>query len=349
MAEVLIVDDEKSIRLTLSEMLRADGFEVESAESAEIALKLLATKPYDVVVTDIIMPRVNGVDLLKAIQMTVPGVQVIMMTGEPTLETASEAIRAGVRDYLAKPVTKEAILRSVRSAVEIKRLNDERRRLADENRRYQQGLEQMVEDRTAELRETNRRLQSTMEGFVLAMARTVESRDPYTAGHEQRVAEIGREIARDMGLSDDVCRGIYMAGLIHDLGKIGVPAEILSKPTRLTETELSLIRIHPEVGHKILEGIVFPWPIADIALKHHERLDGSGYPAGLRGDDIPLEARIIAVADTVEAMISHRPYRPALGLDKALEEIERYSGRLYDERAVKACIALFRERHFRPS
>lgn len=346
MVRILVVDDERSIRITLSEILRRDGSEVESAEDAEQALHLLATAPFDVIVTDIVMPRLSGVDLLKAIRMTAPDAQVIMMTGEPTVETASEAIRAGASDYLMKPVSKEAILRSVRHAAEIKRLSDERRRLAEENRLYQQNLERMVEDRTAELRETNVKLLDTMDGFVLAMARTVESRDPYTAGHEQRVALLGRQIAREMGSPENDARGIYMAGLIHDLGKIGIPAEILSKPSRLTQLEINLIRIHPQVGYDILKGIVFPWPIADVALRHHERLDGSGYPSGLRDGDIPIGARIIAVADTVEAMMSHRPYRPALGQEKALEEIEANSGRLYDADAAACCLRLFREKGF---
>jgi len=347
MTHVLVVDDEKSIRITLSEILRRDGFDVESAENADEALKRLSGNGVDVVVSDIILPRMTGVDLLKAIRKAAPEVQVIMMTGEPTVETASEALRAGACDYLMKPVTKEAVLRSVRHAAEIKALNDERRRLAEENRQYQVNLERMVEERTAELRATNERLQETIDGTVKIIASTVETRDPYTAGHQRRVAEIAQAAAREIGLPEDRVHGIFMAGLIHDVGKVSVPAEILSKPTRLTENEFSLIKQHAEIGYNILKDIVFPWPLAEIVLQHHERLDGSGYPGGLKDGKVLLESRIIAVADVVEAMASHRPYRPALGLDKALDEITRNAGRLYDEDTVAACVRLFREKGFR--
>ena len=346
MTKILVVDDEKSIRLTLSEILRRDGFDVESAENADEALKRLSSDGVDVVVSDIILPRVTGVDLLKEIRKAAPDVQVIMMTGEPTVETASEALRAGACDYLMKPVTKEAALRSVRQAAEFKALNDERRLLAEENRQYQMNLERMVEERTAELRATNKRLQETIDGTVRIIASTVESRDPYTAVHQRRVAEIAQATAREIGLPEDRVHGIFMAGMIHDVGKVSVPAEILSKPTRLTENEFSLIKQHSQVGYNILKDIVFPWPLAEIVLQHHERLNGSGYPDGLKDGQILLESRIIAVADVVEAMASHRPYRPALGLDKALDEITRNAGRLYDEDAVAACVRLVREKGF---
>jgi len=346
MTQVLVVDDEKSIRVTLSEFLRRDGFSVESAETADEAMKRLSGNNIDVVVSDIILPRMTGVDLLKAIRKVSRDIQVIMMTGEPTVDTASEALRAGACDYLMKPVAKEAILRSVRHAAEIKALSDERRRLAEENRQYQMNLERMVEERTAELRATNERLRETIDGTVRIIASTVESRDPYTAGHQRRVAEIAHATAKEIDMPEEKVHGIFMASRIHDLGKVSVPAEILSKPTRLTDSEFALIRQHALVGYNILKDIVFPWPLAEIVLQHHERLDGSGYPGGLKDGEILLESRIIAVADVVEAMASHRPYRPALGLDKAIEEITKNAGRLYDEAVVAACVRIFREKGF---
>jgi len=348
MARVLVVDDEKSIRFTLSEMLRREGYDVEAAEDADEALRRLAEKSADVIVTDIILPRMNGVQLLKAVRRFDPYVQVIMMTGEPTVETAAETLRAGASDYLMKPVTKEAILRSVRHAAEIKVLDDERRRLSEENKRYQEDLEHRVEDRTRALMESNQRLQETIERTVEIVALTVETRDPYTAGHQKRVAEIARAIALEMKLTEDVTKGIFMAGLIHDLGKIGVPAEILSKPKALSEAEFTLIRTHPQVGYDILKTIAFPWPLAEIILQHHERLDGSGYPRGLAGDAVLIEARILGVADVVEAMASHRPYRPALGIQAALEEIRRKKGTVYDPRVVEACQKIVGHFDFRP-
>jgi len=190
------------------------------------------------------------------------------------------------------------------------------------------------------------RLRKIINGIVNAISYTVETRDPYTAGHQKRVAELARMIAVEMDLPPDTAEGVYMAGIVHDIGKITVPSEILTKPGSLSETEMSLIRIHSQVGHDILKGIEFPWPLAQIVLQHHERLDGSGYPHGLRGDEILMEARIISVSDVVEAMASHRPYRAAIGSETALEEIEKNRGVLYYEPAVDACLSLFRDKGF---
>jgi len=178
------------------------------------------------------------------------------------------------------------------------------------------------------------------------MAFAVESRDPYTAGHQRRVADLAHAIGSEMGLSEERLVGIRMGGIIHDLGKISVPAEILSKPSRLNEHEFGMIKLHPQVGYDILKKIDFPWPIAQMVYQHHERMDGSGYPQGLSGKKILLEARILAVADVVEAMASHRPYRPALGIDKALEEILKNKNVFYDPEVVDACLKLFKEKGF---
>ncbi|MGH7733147.1 MAG: HD domain-containing phosphohydrolase, partial [Gemmatimonadales bacterium] len=182
--------------------------------------------------------------------------------------------------------------------------------------------------------------QST-KAAIAAVAATVEARDPYTAGHQRRTAGISAAIATEMGLDPVEVEGIMLAAEVHDLGKIAVPAEILARPTRLTAVEFELVKTHSKAGYDILKDIPFRWPIAELVLQHHERLDGSGYPAGLRGDEIHLGARIIAVADVVESMASHRPYRPSLGIDRALEEITRYRGILFDPAAVDACIGLY--------
>jgi len=175
---------------------------------------------------------------------------------------------------------------------------------------------------------------------------TVEIRDPYTAGHQRRVAELASAIARERGLNEERVTGIRMGGMIHDLGKLAIPAEILVKPSRLSENEFKLIQEHPRVGYDILKSIAFPWPLADMAHQHHERLDGSGYPRGLKGGEILEEARILGVADVVEAMASHRPYRPALGIDTALKELLDGRGVRYDSEVVDACLTLFNESRF---
>jgi PAS domain S-box-containing protein/putative nucleotidyltransferase with HDIG domain len=189
-------------------------------------------------------------------------------------------------------------------------------------------------------------LQKALEDSIQVAASIGEMRDPYTAGHQQRVSQLAAAIAIEMGLSDAQAEGIRFGSLIHDIGKIGVPAEILSKPSRLSPLEMQLIQTHSKAGYEIIKGIEFPWPVAQMILQHHERLDGSGYPVGLKGSDILLEARIIAVADTVEAMSSHRPYRPGLGMDAALAEITAASGVRYDPQAVEACIRLIRDKGF---
>ncbi len=190
------------------------------------------------------------------------------------------------------------------------------------------------------------KLLSSMNAAIEAMAMTVEMRDPYTAGHQRRVTRLAAAIAQEMGFSQEFISGIRMAGIVHDIGKIKVPAEILSKAEKLSEAEYNLVKMHPEVGYNILKTIEFPWPVATAIYQHHERMNGSGYPLGIKEEEIIMEARILAVADVVESMSSHRPYRPSIGLGKALEEIVRNSGSLYDPEVVAACIKLFHEKDF---
>ncbi len=190
-------------------------------------------------------------------------------------------------------------------------------------------------------------LRNAMGATIRVIAQVVETRDPYTAGHQRRVADLARAIATEMQLPTSMVEGIRMAGVIHDIGKVSVPAEILSKPGKLTYKEFELIKEHPQTGYDILRDVEFPWPIATIILQHHEKMNGSGYPQELKGDDISLEARIMAVADVVEAVASHRPYRPALGVNIALEEVVKGRGLLYDADVVDVCLQLFQEKGFR--
>ena len=194
--------------------------------------------------------------------------------------------------------------------------------------------------------ESLKNLQKALNGTVKALANTLESKDPYTASHQRRVAQLACALAQELGELPHTIEGIRVMGFLHDIGKIAVPGEILSKPSKLNEYEFNLIKIHSQAGYDILKAIDFPWPVALAVLQHHERLDGSGYPYGLLGDDIILEARILAVADVVEAIASHRPYRPALGLDYAMAELSQNQGVLYDSNVVQACLRLFSEQRF---
>jgi putative nucleotidyltransferase with HDIG domain len=252
-------------------------------------------------------------------------------------------------------------------SLEIEKEITERRRVEKELRLAKDELEHRVEKRTEELSKVNdelsgrvmetrraedqlqttlERLEKALEGTVRAMSLTIEMRDLYTAGHQRRVSSLAVAIAEELHMPSEKIEGLRLAGVIHDIGKIAMPAEILTKPTRLTKTEFQLIKDHPRIGYDILKNIQFPWPVAHIILQHHERMDGTGYPDGLLGDAILMEARILAVADVVEALSSHRPYRPALGMEKALEEIRRGRGIRYDMRVVDACMKLFKDHRY---
>ena len=237
----------------------------------------------------------------------------------------------------------------------------------DELKKHHDQLEEIVQERTAELINLNdqlkleiadrklaeeklqqsyAKLQKNLDEIVHAMSLTAEKRDPYTAGHQKRTTELAMALAGEMGLSEHQIKGVQMDGLIHDMGKISIPAEILSKPGKLNEVEIQLVRRHPQAAFEILKKIDFPWPVDLIVLQHHEKMDCSGYPQGLAGEEILLEARILCVADVVESIDSHRPYRPGLGIDKALEEISKNRGILYDPDVVDACLRLFKEKNF---
>ena len=198
----------------------------------------------------------------------------------------------------------------------------------------------------AELEKSLTQLRRAIETTIQVLIQAIEIRDPYTAGHQKRVASLASAIAREIQCPPEKLEGVYLAASIHDIGKISVPSEILSKPSRLSPIEFVIVKEHAFNGYNILKDVVSPWPLAEIVYQHHERIDGSGYPRGLKGDEILQEARILTVADVVEAMASHRPYRPSLGIDAALQEIEQQRGILYDEQIVDACLTLFREKNF---
>jgi HD-GYP domain-containing protein (c-di-GMP phosphodiesterase class II) len=285
------------------------------------------------------MPGESGMDFIRYTLAEYPETAVVMVTAIDDHNIAETALQIGAYGYIIKPFEPNEVMINVANALR-------RRKLEIDNRAYRENLEQMVARRTTELQETLEKLQKTMKGIIQTMALTVETRDPYTAGHQRRAADLACAIAKETRLSKDQMLGIQMAGEIHDVGKISVPAEILSKPGRLSEIEFKLIETHPQVGYDILKGIEFPWPIAQMVIQHHEMINGSGYPQGLSGEDILSEARILSVADVVEAISSHRPYRPALGIDKALEQISKNRGILYDPDVADACLKLFSEKGF---
>ncbi len=343
MARVLIVDDEAGIRRTLAMFLGNAGHEVETAGSVLEASALLGDREFDVVLSDIIMPGEDGLHLLELVRGRSPLTQFVLITGEPTLETATNALRLGAYDYLAKPVRKETVCRIVAKAGQERALRLQVEQLHEENLRHREELELLVTERTSELQNALHRLTTTLESTTMALSMVLEKRDSYTAGHQRRVTDLALTLWDRLAAPREARDGLRIAGLLHDLGKIQVPAEILSKPARLSPAEFALIREHAASGWEVLRQVEFPWPVATIVRQHHERLDGSGYPDGLKSGEILLEAQVLGVADVVEAMSSHRPYRPALGIEVALAEVLRGRGTLYGPAIVDTCIKVFRE------
>lgn len=339
MKNILIVEDDRAVNDLLKQFLEAEGYRCASAaDTAEGRLRLGKNR-YDLIICDITMPGESGLDFIRFALSESQDVATIMVTAVDDPLVANAALDIGAYDYMIKPVDRNELIIGVANALR-------RQELEITNRTYRENLEQKVLERTATLQETMNRLRKALDGVIRVIASTVEIRDPYTAGHQRRVADCARAIATEMGSPKNQIEGIRLAGVIHDLGKIAVPKEILTKPTRLSKIEYELIKTHPQIGYEILQGIEFPWPIAEMVRQHHERIDGSGYPLGLSEKDILLEAKVLAVADVVEAMASHRPYRPGLGIERALQELSDNRKILYDPGAVDACVRLFRERGY---
>ncbi len=334
----------------------------EGVAMVESALK--KNKPYAVVFLDLNMPPgPDGTWAAEEIQKLDPVVNIVLVTGFMSTEYGNRSNQSGFPGrifYLQKPFHRQEIVQFA-TALGLKWQADRKLRALHAD------LENQVEQRTAELKRSNaqlraemakkekveqdlqvslRNLKAMMDGTIQAIALTVEKRDAYTAGHQQRVSCLSRAIGEALALPEERIEGLAMAAAIHDIGKIAIPAEILSKPSSLSDIEMQLVQSHAQAGFDILEGIEFPWPIGRMVLQHHERLNGSGYPNGLSGEEILLEARILGLCDVVETMSTHRPYRPSVGTNHALEEISRNRGILYDPAIVDACLSLFYEKGY---
>jgi len=333
MASILVVDDEEQMRKLLELTLSRDGHTCALAKNASEAKSLLAERTFELAICDVNIPGESGIDLAAFIGKFYGNTAVVIVTAQDDQKTADEAIESGTYGYILKPFNATELSINIRNILR-------RRKLEITNRMYRQDLEKMVAERTD-------KLESALHGIIQVLSRTVEARDPYTAGHEKRVASLAVAIARELGLTQRQIEGISLAGMIHDLGKNSLPAEILSKPSKLSDIEFALIKTHPKIGYDIMENIDLPWSIDQVVLQHHERMNGSGYPQGLTGDNILLEARILCVADVVEAMASHRPYRAALGIDAALDEIAMNRASLYDPDVADTCLKIFREGTFK--
>lgn len=403
--EILIVEDSPTQAERLRFILEQQGHRISLARNGKEALALIGAHRPMMVISDIIMPEMDGYELCRIIKAdpAFKNLPVVLVTSLSDPQDVIKGLECGADSFVPKPydeayllsllqqilsppdlsrqddgqgglqisfagktyniaANREQILKFLLSSYEIAvGKNQELLRAQDELRRFNEELERQVQERTASLRlevvqrqlaqeeleESLQKMKRTLDGTVLALTTVIESRDPYTSGHQKRVSLLACAIAREMGMSENQVSGIRVAGILHDIGKIHVPSEILTRPSRLSDIEFAMIKTHPEVGYEIMKTIENPWSVADMILQHHEKMNGSGYPGGLKDEDILLESRILCVADVVEAMASHRPYRASLGIEKALEEIIKNKGVFYDPFVVDSCIRLFKEGKFR--
>ncbi len=316
LAGILIVDDEESVRRLLNRRLTDEGYQCHEASNARQALDALRRKNIGLVMLDIKMPGKSGVELLPEIKSGYPDISVIMITATADMRTAIQCLKQGAYDYITKPFELDEITISAARALD-------KRRLELENKEYQQHLEEKVAAQANKIR-------ASFLNAITALVYALEAKDAYTSGHSQRVADLSAAIARELNLPHGQIDKLRLAGLLHDIGKIGVQESVLNKPGRLTEAEFGLVKLHPEIGEHILSPIVDSADILEAVRNHHEHFNGKGYPDGLQKDKIPLGARILAISDAYEAMTSERPYRKSMSANAARHEIERHKGSQFD-------------------
>lgn len=355
---ILAIDDNKD-NLTVLKAIINDAFpksEVLIIQSPKGGIEIAVTKNPDVILLDIIMPGLNGYETCRVLKENkkTNHIPVVFLTALKTdREVRLKALEAGAEAFLTKPIDGIELIAQIKAMVKIKKANEDKK-----NER--EHLACLVADRTSELQKelvkrkkveedlilSYKKLQDTLKSAIETIAAICEIKDPYTAGHQVNVSKIAEEIAKELNFSMHEIENIEIGGILHDIGKIYIPTSILVKPGKLTENEFALIKQHSQIGYDIIKKMIISPIIATIVLQHHERLDGSGYPNGLKGSEIVMESRIMAVADVVEAMASHRPYRPAIGIEAALEEISQNSGILYDADVTDACLKVFRVNKF---
>jgi putative two-component system response regulator len=325
MAErILVVDDEELIRRTVAKILKKNDFEVFLAEDGLRAVEMAKAEVFDMVITDVRMPGIDGVETIRRIKEYQPDIYSIIITGYASEETPVQALKVGVNDYIFKPFEVDTFTHSVLRNIVNLRLTREKAQLA-------------------------KKLKESMITVIDTLATTLEARDPYTHGHSHRVGQYSCWIAEDLDYSDDEMEILRHGGILHDIGKIAVREEVLNKPGRLTAEEYEHIKIHPTVGYNILRQISELDALLPIVLSHHERIDGKGYPHGVPGEAIPVNARIAAIADTFDALTSNRPYRDGMPLEKAVAILDSVKGTQLDAQLVEIFVAKVRERGVIPT
>jgi len=330
---ILVVDDDTTICELLTTKLNFSGYTSQYCNSGEDALKRLASESFDAIISDLNMPGISGLELLDATRRLVPHTAFLMATGVNDVAVGVSAMKQGAADYLLKPFQLDAVLASLRRALEMKRMEAE----LDE---YRHRLEDMVEQRTKQLKAAMRRIELTYDETLEALAAALDLRDNDTAGHSRRVTLYSLEMAQRLGFSADQLKQLERGAYLHDIGKIGIPDSILLKPAKLTPEETATMQTHVRIGYELMSQVAFLSSAAQIVLAHHESFDGTGYPQGLAGEEIPLGARIFAIADTMDAMMSDRPYRRGRPYAVARAEIIRESGMQFDPRVVAVYLSI---------
>lgn len=325
---ILIVDDEELICRLLAQRLTSEGYACVTANNGREALSHFYKDTFSLIISDIRMPEMDGIELLKRVKDLNPNMMVIMVTAYPELDMAVEAMRLGAYDFIIKPADLDLILLSVRKALE-------KRRLEEELEAYHKHLERLVEERTAGLRQAYRVLKKAHFDSVKVLAEAIDAKDPYTRGHSDRVRRMSLKIAGHLGFLEERLESLEYGALLHDIGKIGIKDEVLQKPGALNPGEYQYIQEHTLIGVKIVEGIDFFKDKIPMIRCHHEYFDGSGYPDGLVGETIPLEARIITVPDAFDAMASLRPHRRAMPLEEVLMELEKGRAKQFDPKVLE--------------
>ncbi len=331
---ILVVDDEETIREIVSSMLSGAHFKTRQAASGIEALAILESgEEFDLVLSDLMMPEMDGIALLERAKERYPDMPIVMVTAVHDIQVALKALRDGAYDYLLKPFEREQLMATVNRALE-------NRRLKRENDNYRTNLELLVADRTQQWKAALSDLERSYDMFIEALGDALDLKDAETEHHSRRVTAFTIAIAKQMGLSKEEINIIAQGALLHDFGKLAIPDRILHKPGKLTDEEMAEMKEHCYLGYKIIKDIPFLAEAAEIVYSHQERYDGLGYPRGLKGDEIPLGARIFAIADTLDAIRSDRPYRPAQPIEAARKEIELWSGRQFDPRIVKVFLEM---------
>jgi putative nucleotidyltransferase with HDIG domain len=330
---ILVVDDEAHVRAMMGAALEREGYDVQLAASGREALESLEHNSFDLVLTDIVMPDGNGLSLLERIRAMQPHLPVVMVTAIHDISVAIDSMRRGAYDYLLKPFEREHLVSTVQRALD-------HRQVLQESQNYQQNLEQVVRARTELLRQAMEDLENSYDVTLEALGDALDLKDSETEGHSKRVTAYTIALARAMGISPGQIKIIARGAFLHDIGKMAIPDEILRKPGSLTPEEQEVMREHCTRGYHILRKIPFLSEAAEIVYSHQEHYDGSGYPAGISGNQIPIGARIFAVADTLDAITSDRPYRKARSFDVAREEILRCSGTQFDPAVVEVFLKI---------